>query len=433
VKNSIEELNTYTKFKHMKRNSFVKNWWIVILVMTFSLSNVLLVSASSFESQIQKKNEEIKNIENQIRAVNNQQALTEKEKENKEKQVLELKTKVQKLNEEVRTLNNEIGNVRNQIMSTEKNIKDKEENIIEMRKTVELKKKTLADLIVSLYERAMMRNELSAAMSSVSISDVFDEVKYSGELHSQLRGVIADIQKQSGVLEEEKVKLNEEKVSLDGLQNILNEKKEQIESNKNNTQNLATQKAKEAVKLEANIDVLEDQEKALESKKVEVRKELARLEESLSRSYTGGAVCAGSYVWPVKGGSVTQGYGMTAYAKSGAYGGSIHNGIDISAPIGTPIYATESGTVVSVGYNRYSYGKWVVIEHKDGFYSLYGHLSVQSVGNGQAVSAGQQIGEMGSTGFSTGSHLHFTVYAPGTLRLGSSPYGVSVNPMTCKF
>jgi murein DD-endopeptidase MepM/ murein hydrolase activator NlpD len=124
---------------------------------------------------------------------------------------------------------------------------------------------------------------------------------------------------------------------------------------------------------------------------------------------------------------------MTSFARSGAYGGAGHNGIDIGAPTGTPVYATSSGTVVSVGFNNNSYGKWVVIRHTDGYFSLYGHLSQQRVSNGQTVNRGDRIGDIGATGFATGPHLHFTIYLPNSLRIGSSPQGAPVNPSTCGY
>jgi murein DD-endopeptidase MepM/ murein hydrolase activator NlpD len=185
--------------------------------------------------------------------------------------------------------------------------------------------------------------------------------------------------------------------------------------------------------LKDNISSLSTQEQELNRKRIEASSALSRLEAQIAARHGGGTVCSGNYVWPVRGGRVTQGYGMTPFALTGAYGGGIHYGIDISAPTGTPVYATAGGTAISVGFNNFTYGKWVVIRHDDGFLSLYGHLSQQSVSQGSRVSAGQQIGAVGSTGFSTGPHLHFTIYRSSGFGVSSSPYGASVNPSTCKY
>ncbi|WP_053228454.1 peptidoglycan DD-metalloendopeptidase family protein [Spirochaeta cellobiosiphila] len=86
-----------------------------------------------------------------------------------------------------------------------------------------------------------------------------------------------------------------------------------------------------------------------------------------------------------------------------------HNGLDIAGPLGTPIKAALDGTVVTVGYHS-SYGNYIVINHQKGYQTLYGHLQKALVKKGQRVMQGDQIGLMGSTGYSTGSHLHFCVF-----------------------
>jgi len=88
----------------------------------------------------------------------------------------------------------------------------------------------------------------------------------------------------------------------------------------------------------------------------------------------------------------------------------MHYGIDLANRIGTPVKATMAGTVIVIGHQSQGYGNYIVIRHARGFQSLYGHLSKILVRKGQRVSQGQRIGEMGSTGRSTGSHLHFSLY-----------------------
>jgi len=87
-----------------------------------------------------------------------------------------------------------------------------------------------------------------------------------------------------------------------------------------------------------------------------------------------------------------------------------HHAIDVSAPIGVAIYAAAAGEVVVAGQTEYpGYGRMVVIRHADGYQTLYGHLSASYVRAGEHVARGEMIGRMGSTGRSTGSHLHFEV------------------------
>lgn len=110
------------------------------------------------------------------------------------------------------------------------------------------------------------------------------------------------------------------------------------------------------------------------------------------------------YMWPAKG------------VLSSPYGwrwGRMHRGIDIAAPVGTPIVAAAPGKVVTAGWNDGGYGNLVEVQHADGSVTLYAHNSRILVRVGQQVRQGQQIAEMGSTGFSTGPHSHFEVHLPG--------------------
>ena len=90
-----------------------------------------------------------------------------------------------------------------------------------------------------------------------------------------------------------------------------------------------------------------------------------------------------------------------------------HNGIDIANGPGTPVLASMSGSVASVGYNG-NYGRYVIMRHPDGFQTLYAHLARTHVSQGDRVRQGQQLGEMGNTGYSTGNHLHFSIFLNGT-------------------
>jgi len=110
---------------------------------------------------------------------------------------------------------------------------------------------------------------------------------------------------------------------------------------------------------------------------------------------------------PVKTAEFTSGYGIRSDPFQGR--AARHQGIDLAAPIGTAIYATADGMVTTAGWNSGGYGNLIKIDHGRGIETRYGHLSAILVSAGQRVTRGQQIGRMGSTGRSTGSHLHYEV------------------------
>jgi murein DD-endopeptidase MepM/ murein hydrolase activator NlpD len=113
--------------------------------------------------------------------------------------------------------------------------------------------------------------------------------------------------------------------------------------------------------------------------------------------------------WPIAHFTVTQGFGPTSYALEPPLGPykHFHTGVDLSAALGTPVWAAADGVVVAVGHGATGYGNYVVIAHGGGIATLYGHLLQTAVSTGQKVVRGQLIGLEGSTGYSTGPHLHF--------------------------
>jgi murein DD-endopeptidase MepM/ murein hydrolase activator NlpD len=178
---------------------------------------------------------------------------------------------------------------------------------------------------------------------------------------------------------------------------------------------------------EANYQKLLKQKKAA---KDQIEKEMRDFEAKLKFILDPSSIPAAGtavFAWPLAKTVITQYFGGTEFAKRNAavYGGrAYHPGVDFGTPVGTPIRAPLSGTVRATGNTDsvpgcYSWGKWTLIDHANGLSTLYAHQSVQSVTPGQHVSTGDTIGYSGNTGYSTGPHLHFTVYAKD---------GVSVRP-----
>lgn len=151
-----------------------------------------------------------------------------------------------------------------------------------------------------------------------------------------------------------------------------------------------------------------------EERENELVAESRRIEQELS-ALAGSATSVqgtGEFVWPVKG-RISSSFG---YRTHPIYGVSkMHTGIDIAVSWGTGIEAADSGTVIFAGW-RGGYGKAIMISHGNGLVSLYAHQSSLLVGKGETVARGQEIGRIGSTGYSTGPHLHFEVRVNGSLK-----------------
>ncbi len=187
---------------------------------------------------------------------------------------------------------------------------------------------------------------------------------------------------------------------------------------------------------EAQEDALEAYAESLDSQIYQLQQEQAasatRAAQATATTTTGssgtssgssssgtGTSGGGSMLWPTSGGYISSYYGWRTHPVYGTQ--KFHSGIDIAVGFGTPVVAADSGTVIYLetpclgcNYGGSGYGNYVIIDHGNGISTLYGHMRNVYVSNGETVSAGQQIGEVGSTGTSTGAHLHFEVRVNGS-------------------
>lgn len=166
----------------------------------------------------------------------------------------------------------------------------------------------------------------------------------------------------------------------------------------------------------------------------DISDEIAKIEDRLRAEFNFDLLPTkrpGVLGWPLppENKTITQHFGEVSYL----YRGKPHNGLDIRAAIGTPVFAADDGKVLTLdnndrsGWQKYQYGKYVLIQHPNGLTTLYAHLSRQVVRKGESVVRGQLIGYSGNTGYSTGPHLHFGLYwAP----RGVCPSAAS-NPIDC--
>ena len=248
---------------------------------------------------------------------------------------------------------------------------------------------------------------LEVLLQSQSIGDLLNKAEYVSQLSSYDRDMLTEFQNTVKEVEEKEAALQEEYTELNDLQDQLAEQQDQV-------QTLIDSK-------EAQIADIQDEIKANEATLEKLKKEAEeakRLREEQAAAAAAGSV--GSSYTPPSGGNVVSGNGYFTHPCPGmtyqsSYFGEIrefevggHKGNDYAAPVGTPTYAAAAGTVLIAGWSN-SAGNWVVINHGNGLVTKYMHHSSLCVSTGQYVEKGQQIGYVGSTGQSTGPHLHFQV------------------------
>lgn len=288
------------------------------------------------------------------------------------------------------------------------------------------------------------KNLTEIIFSNKNFSELWDDIENLERLGNQVRGQVKELERLKAARESDKTATEKERAVLVGLKKELSDEKRVVENNKNEKNRLlATTKNKESNYKK----ILEKKQALKEAFEVELRQFESELKVAIDPN---SFPPAGSEVlsWPTDIVRITQYFGDTAFAKSGAYNGKGHNGIDIGVAYGTKIKASLGGTIAGTGDTDIvcpgaSYGRWVLIKHRNGLSSLYAHLSVISVASGQEVGTGDIIGYSGDTGYSTGPHLHLTVYATqgvsiqqrkstvcnGTYTLPIAPLNAYLNPI----
>ena len=255
----------------------------------------------------------------------------------------------------------------------------------------------------SLVEVILSNNELSDFWNNVESMERFRQV--IGENLDNLEILHAE-------LEEAKRREEQEKRDYIAYEKQLDDQKEVVEINKSSKNSLLRKTKNEEGEYQRILSEKKAAKDAFEA-------ELANFEAQLKMVIDQGKLPepgSAALWWPLDSVYVTQYFGNTDFARSGAYSGKGHNGVDFRAAVGTPVKSGASGVVQGVGNTDaypgcYSYGKWVLVKHDNGLTTMNAHLSLIKVTEGQRVSMGDLLGYSGNTGYSTGPHLHFGVYA----------------------
>lgn len=319
------------------------------------------------------------------------------------------------IDQEVFLLNQQIDNINAQISEYGLLIADKQDELEEAEEhLLQLQEKNKERI------RAMEKNSglsyWSVIFKANSFVDLLDRLKMIEEIAEADKERLEEMAIAAEVvaaakaeLETQKVALEESKLELDAAQAELAVKR--AEADKLLSELVAIGQEYEDL-LEKSED--EQQELALEIAKAEKEYNAAKKkEQEAANPGNGGYAPPSSAGWivPCRYIAMTSPFGMRWHPISGGY--KMHYGVDLANNTGTPIYAARSGTVSAASYNG-SAGYYVSINHGDGFSSIYMHMTHYIVRSGQYVEQGQVIGYMGSTGGSTGPHLHFGISYNGT-------------------
>ena len=332
---------------------------------------------NDLQQQINEKRQEMNDLKKELDKIKGQKASTQQQKK--------------LLDQRNAALTDEIGLLEQQIDITARSIAANE--ALEEQQTELFHKQVRAE------EEQGTLSYWSVLFKATSFSDLISRIDFINEIARYNKKVIADLQ-------EIRQELADDKAALEQQSEELTASKQELEGQISESMKLLAEYIKTEEGKQAEYDAIKAEEEALD--------DLMAAAEAKARELgledIAGTV--GGYTWPCNGIRwITSLFG--GRKSPGGIGSTNHKGVDIGTPMGTSVLAAKSGTITSAGWNG-GYGECIVINHGKGNSTLYGHLSGYNVKVGDVVKQGQVIGYSGSTGNSTGPHLHFGIIENGS-------------------
>ena len=319
----------------------------------------------------------------------------------------------EKYSEKIAALDYQIQSTRAELNATQKiidsltrDIADKQDELDETIAQLDEKQELFETRIRVMYENGDT-TYLEVLLSSEDFSDMLTNMEIVSQIMDYDKRIVEEYKALKAQIETQKAALESDRKDKQDYADDLEQAYEEIEAQKKEYKALKA-------KVDSDLALKKAEAERMLREQDEINDEIAALsrQETAASGGGGGKVYSGSLVWPCPSYSrISSQYGYRTHPISGTR--KLHKGLDIAASSGNPVIAAASGTVVK-SYFSSSYGNYVVISHGGGLMTAYAHMTRRLVSAGQTVAAGQQVGTVGSTGNSTGPHLHFEVYVGGS-------------------
>lgn len=398
-----------------------------ILIIAFSGITPLVFAATleDLQQEIGAKNKELQKLEEEAKRYRGE--------------IAEHQERGKTLKTELNRINQTVGKLKRDITITEQTLKktglEIEALALEIRqKELAMRKlrSGLAQLLQALVEKEQY-SLLENIFRNKLLSDFFRQVDYIETLEKRIISSLDSVKEVKKTFEADREELEKKKGEKEDTRRLLlgrnavltNEKRERdlllrlTKNQEKKYQELLSEQEQRIAALGSEIREIEDQ--------IRITIDTASLPPKSS----------GVLGWPLPTvtlrtcrnlteliNCITQYFGYTSFAAVGGYGGKGHNGTDFRAPLGTPVLAAEKGVIeavgdTDVGCRGASYGKWILMRYSNNLSALYAHLSSIEVKQGQEIQRGERIGLSGKTGYATGPHLHFSVFASQAVQVKS--------------
>ena len=386
-----------------------KVWIGLLLCATIITTSSLPVSATTsdtikeMENQISNAEKEMKGLKSSLSDVKSLVNKLENEKS-------DLKNYVTQLDNTLATIEAKIQDLLNQITQKEEEIKVTQEQLEQAKIVEEEQYDSMKERIKCNYEQGEY-HYLERLFSAQSFLDLLNRITYEEAMAKYEREKLDEFIANREYIEVCEQQLQVEKEYLDTV-------KECVENEQAAVEALIATKKQEIEKYESNISSQEQAIKEYEAEiaeQNEIIKQLEKaVEEEKKKLLASSAIIydGGTFAFPLKTYTrISDDYGYRIHPILNVK--QFHNGVDFAAPSGTPIYAAYDGKVVAATYSA-TMGNYVMIDHGDSLYTIYMHASKLYVSKGDTVVKGQTIAAVGTTGRSTGNHLHFSVRKNGS-------------------
>lgn len=358
-------------------------------IIVLCLLIIIVANFSQGTDEIGIRERELKELENELNQIDS------KIDQNLSNQY-NIVSQINNLEDSIRSIDSKITNLSNEITQIETSIKNAEEELVGLENELNMKKDILSKRLRVMYKAGDV-GYIEVLLGSKDFNDLLNRIEVVKKIVKHDKDLIRTI-------EDNMLAINKVKKDLEENKTLMVTKVNELDVNKNYLEAKQSDLRVEKNKLKQN-------EKALKALEDKLEEDANRVTEIIKNLKTKAQYVGGQMTWPAPTSyQVTSPFGFRIHPIH--HTKKLHTGVDIAASWGEPIVAAQSGTVI---YSNWlgGYGKAIMIDHGGGYITLYGHLSAWQVSVGQRVTKGDVIGKCGTTGVSTGPHLHFEVREDG--------------------
>lgn len=385
---------------------------------TAFIFGLLLIPICTIGTHFAFAQSEVERLQNEISQKNSRLSEIEKEIAQYESALKEvgaekgtLQKAINQLNLEHKKVQADISYTENKISSTDLEINKISLEISLTQKDIDRNEEAIKKILRSM-DIADAESMIEVFLSNENISEFWKTLEELETVRNSMSEKVQNLLLLKNDLEAKRTVNNKHRNELVNLKSQYNDQRSILTSNTAEKAELLSATKNEEAQYQAMLKARQEARDKLMAEVLDIESQIQFILDPSTIPSAGTAV----FRWPVDKPYITQYFGYTKFAlNSGSYKNNMHNGMDLGAPTGSKIYAPLTGVVRATGNTDsvpgcYSWGKWALIDHANGLSSMFAHMSQIAVTAGQKINTSEIVGYIGNTGYSTGPHLHFTLY-----------------------